>query len=593
MNAQTLEPVVSTLALQNHALLQALYDGSHKTVAALAAGIGGRDKSNVSKSLKALEEADLAWRPEDAFWTLTVIGIDTLSALGRLAGEPRSLEPAQAAPEGLVTLVWAQIFPDPHNPRRDFDSEEAVEALEELAASIDDVGEVLQNLVVRPLPNAREGRWTSRKSSTAQGQRLPFYQLVAGERRWRAVGLLIQSGRRPETFPHALQDPRPGRRQGQALGPDREPQARRPQADGGGARLQGAGRRRHVHRGDRRRGPRPRAQAALRAAAHPAAGAERGAAGQVDAGTLTIKDALAQLRNRPKPFDFDPSTQLLLLEIADRVHAVGKVNHTFVRLPVHHSAQDPLPGSTLHALSERNLVGIVVGYDDGQTYIETRYGFRDPLQQLTGAEGIDIAAYGPVLRRLRLEAVQANGDDAPGFVVDRLEADDRYLTPFLNPPFDLSPHDVARVTERKTNEAARAADQKAKTAQLEASRKIVRAQVRKIEVAAKKAVTAPLLDGLQAAAEAAGCALPLRVHNDNIEDARGRVVATESYYGHGQLDLGALRRMIVLAVNAASGFAKTKIEDLPAEAEAPDIEEPDEADIEDDDGGEFDEDEEG
>lgn len=93
--------------------------------------------------------------------------------LGALLGETRREEPV-APPSGggngpasrsggLAVLSIAEIQPDPHQPRRYF--EEA--ALEELAASIAQRG-VIQPIIVRPLDNGR-------------------YQLVAGERRWRAA----------------------------------------------------------------------------------------------------------------------------------------------------------------------------------------------------------------------------------------------------------------------------------------------------------------------------------------------------------------------------------------------------------------------
>ena len=91
--------------------------------------------------------------------------------LGALLGEVRREEPlvgavntapAPAPGTGLMTLAVSAIEPHPEQPRRHFDES----ALDELAASIAARG-VIQPVIVRPLG---EGR----------------YQLVAGERRWRA-----------------------------------------------------------------------------------------------------------------------------------------------------------------------------------------------------------------------------------------------------------------------------------------------------------------------------------------------------------------------------------------------------------------------
>ena len=75
-------------------------------------------------------------------------------ASGGEHGKPRA--------DGLATLAVADIEPHPHQPRSHFDDE----ALAELAASIASRG-VIQPVIVRP---------------TKKGK----YQLVAGERRWRA-----------------------------------------------------------------------------------------------------------------------------------------------------------------------------------------------------------------------------------------------------------------------------------------------------------------------------------------------------------------------------------------------------------------------
>ena len=98
--------------------------------------------------------------------------------LGALLGEVRREEPlvtprteqaegeggeAPVRREGLTSLPVAAIEPHPEQPRRQFDEG----ALEELASSIAERG-VIQPIIVRPLAGGR-------------------YQLVAGERRWRAA----------------------------------------------------------------------------------------------------------------------------------------------------------------------------------------------------------------------------------------------------------------------------------------------------------------------------------------------------------------------------------------------------------------------
>jgi len=69
------------------------------------------------------------------------------------------------APEELRQIAVELIAPNPHQPRRHFDDE----ALTALAASLEERG-VLQPVLVRPLSGGR-------------------YELIAGERRWRAAQL--------------------------------------------------------------------------------------------------------------------------------------------------------------------------------------------------------------------------------------------------------------------------------------------------------------------------------------------------------------------------------------------------------------------
>lgn len=89
--------------------------------------------------------------------------------LGALLGEYTfSSEGAPAASEGLRMVPTSRIAPNPFQPRREFTPEQ----LAELEASIRENG-LLQPLVVRP-----------RTATTPDGAE---WELVAGERRWRAV----------------------------------------------------------------------------------------------------------------------------------------------------------------------------------------------------------------------------------------------------------------------------------------------------------------------------------------------------------------------------------------------------------------------
>jgi len=90
------------------------------------------------------------------------LGRGLSSLLGEVAREqPIAGEAPRAA--GVQMLPVAQLVPNPDQPRRNFDEE----SLDELAASLTRRG-LIQPIVVRPRDRG-------------------FYQIVAGERRWRAA----------------------------------------------------------------------------------------------------------------------------------------------------------------------------------------------------------------------------------------------------------------------------------------------------------------------------------------------------------------------------------------------------------------------
>lgn len=121
----------------------------------------------------ALNEAESKWRDhvgkDDGSYTLG----------NRAARLPPPAEPTAAPSTAMTTIPHNRIRRSNLNPRRTF----GAEALADLAESIATDG-VLENLLVRADP-ANPGDWL----------------VVAGERRWRAVGLLVEQGRLPTDTP--------------------------------------------------------------------------------------------------------------------------------------------------------------------------------------------------------------------------------------------------------------------------------------------------------------------------------------------------------------------------------------------------------
>ena len=177
---------LTPLILQNASLLRALADLTPpETVTALAKAID-RDQSNVSKSLKSLEADGLISRQPHLLRTdcelwITDDGRAAVAALDRAENGPAVQTTFGDLPDGYDMLRHDEIAADPLNPRADFDAE----SLEELAGSILADG-LLENLVVRRPDTAIEVL-----------QPTWVYRLVAGERRWRAIGLLIARGQWP------------------------------------------------------------------------------------------------------------------------------------------------------------------------------------------------------------------------------------------------------------------------------------------------------------------------------------------------------------------------------------------------------------
>jgi ParB family transcriptional regulator, chromosome partitioning protein len=98
--------------------------------------------------------------------------MSTRKVLGRGLGalipsrtpEHQSHTAAAPPPAGLLHLELGKIVPNPHQPRKEF----ATDKLDELASSLASRG-MIQPVIVRPLGDGR-------------------YELIAGERRWRAAG---------------------------------------------------------------------------------------------------------------------------------------------------------------------------------------------------------------------------------------------------------------------------------------------------------------------------------------------------------------------------------------------------------------------
>lgn len=169
-----------TIAAQNADLLRRLDAAPVASAAALAADLK-RDPSNTRKTIKLLQGQGLV-----ADLALTDRGRTVLAGLDVATGRVQPpLDGPIDGPGGdpaTLRLQPHQLRPDPNQPRKAFSQQ----GLEDLAASILREGGFLQNLVVRADPDA--------PADEAASGAEPAFIITAGERRWRAAGLILAAG---------------------------------------------------------------------------------------------------------------------------------------------------------------------------------------------------------------------------------------------------------------------------------------------------------------------------------------------------------------------------------------------------------------
>lgn len=176
--ADEAQPLVLTVVmLQNAPLLRLLQTpADHASLRALAEALP-RDVENTRKTVKTLI-ADGAVQKDDSAQghglSLTDFGRSTLQGLDVAEGRV-------TLPAGHVIRTWAQLQPHPLNPRKDWDSDEAVQALEDMRESI------LLRGIRLPLEIRR-------------GDTEVDY-IISGERRWRALGMAIEQADLPDDHP--------------------------------------------------------------------------------------------------------------------------------------------------------------------------------------------------------------------------------------------------------------------------------------------------------------------------------------------------------------------------------------------------------
>lgn len=555
---------LNLLAVQNASLLRELgKDGAAQTATEIARNIG-RDESNVRKSIKALVAAGLATDP----MCLTLEGEKQLEAIERAeSGDATGGD----LPEGLIALVHAQIFPDHQNARQDWDSEEAQAELDALRADIVRNG-LLQNLVVRAEPDGGMGAVI--RVETDQGERLPLYTLIGGERRWRAIGMAIADGEWPEDRPILCRlldaDPLETRIAALAenllrrkLNPIEKATGFQQLADLGLENKDIAGRLgftpEHV-------------QQHRRFLKLDDADRQRMTLPKDDPRHLSVREARQKLSAKDakdaawKPADHTLAEQLLLAEMALSVRAQS--SYLGGSIPVGPEArQDPVAAALVAKgvidLSDApspygSSAGHYSAHFRGWSYTDT---IRSTWPALLGAE--------PEVRLEALRQLQAQAGQMP-------ESEATFVTLWLNEPFSLTPEGEAIIATRAAEReaAAEAAAQRDRTDKAARAR-YAEARAKHLAIL-NQAAEAPPPNLSEATVEAAATLekpLPWTLlDNGDILDANGSNVEAVEIYRPNDQEMTFLQ-MLVLSVNSAAGLPTPPVKSAEAHYAEPDEDE--------------------
>lgn len=543
---------LNILAVQNADVLRALATPAARRAApsikTLAAAVG-RDDSNLGKTLKGLVAAGLLL-PDPLADGLTPDGLLQLEAINRA-------EAADAALgftfDGLLALRHDQILPDPDNARQDWTSDEAKDELDALRADIVKNG-LLQNLVVRPIAEDDLQGATITVVTPSGELTLPRYRLVAGERRWRAIGEAINDGdwEPEEPILSRLLDRDAKETRFAAIAENLLRRKLNPiEKAKGFEQLSELGFENKLIA--ERLGYTPEhVQQHRRFLKLDETDQQRMTLPRDDPKHLSVRDArqkLAAKDNAPKPVALAPMTRLALVEIIHAVFEEG--THRYAHIPVAANAYETDELKTLAQHGWVRLEGLRHwGEHTGRFVISLGYGTPDlipPLPELFGSN---------TSRQKALLEEQATA--IPGGVPADDDCTD-YATVWLRNLGPLTPEGQALADERAAHAAANDAAQAEREAEAarqqqerEANREIharIAARARELFDTHRRAAprTADVVD-LAAEAEAP---MPWRLnHKGDVVAANGTVII-----GGRTNDLAEARmRLLVLGVNASAGI---------------------------------------
>lgn len=535
---------LTPLAVSAEPLLRAIQAGGFTDNSDLARK-AARLPGNMTRDLTSLEKDGLITRNPVA---MTPAGLAALEALDRANGVTQAAVDANAVrpPEGYAYLFHRQIRVGDFNPRKAFDEVR----LDELSADIVERG-LKTNLEVRD-PDAEPN---------ADG--LPVHQLVAGERRWRAVGLAIKRGDLDRDFPilvkvESLDD---SEHMVAALleNLQREDLTPLEEAEAFAQLMKREGWNTAQMAEKAKRKSREFVQQRLRLL--KLTDTEKR---QMEQGQLTVHEALKRIAARPKPLELTAAEALMLGEVVAWIGSQGEgglpISWWQSRECGSAAEEDALAGE----LIKRGLLEIKkpTAWD---FHHHVKLGSHEAWAQLTALlpDLMKPATHASALLALRAAAVGAD-------LAEQADTEGRYLTPWLNGPFELTPEgqafadakaaqdavDEAQAAARRELREREAADGQAKREAAAAEGQAFLAAVRNFEFRANVALADSLVFDFRAELstilEPFGFKGPFTVAQDRdnlvLHDGEGRLMAWAPGPG-----FEALRRVQAIALNYALG----------------------------------------
>lgn len=526
---------LTPLALQNEAVLrhiQAQPAGEPFASFTAIAEALGRDRSNLTKTLNllAMDELITMTGENRLLIALTDQGRDQLAAIERANNPLAMLQASETAREGDMEVPPSMVFPDPNQPRRHFDDADLEELAEAIATS-QWVGPIL----VRPLQPIP---WINGDTPTG-------YPLTAGERRWRAVSRLIErkDPRWPEGrgIPIQIRDTDPKQTAIIALMENIHRSSLKPLEEAAGfhrlhtefgvptdAIAEAAG----VHR----RTVQQRLQLLELSDADKA---------RLNEGRITVEQARKIVQDRPEPIQMTPAQLMLLVEVAAAIFPKGQPQ-AWKETNVDWTAQQD------DLFEEVRKLGLIGFKSDFMTKLWS-VNLTDAGQRAVTDRFPDFAD-----RRAEILAeVRANGVSAAA--AQAADAAGRFVTPWLNAPFEMSPADKEAVELRRQDAAAAEAARDERDRQAAEDARAGRAMllaVRTFEAEANTMAVPDFVARYGAFWPSLGFRAPVRIDKPthvhhaeaNLVDADGNLI------GHGADGREAIRRFYALGLNFASGF---------------------------------------